>query len=148
MDADRVEFIDEPAIRSTVSAVFEGLNAMLTALLPEARIEHIGSTSIPGSVTKGDLDICVQVEQSAFPEADRILSERFARNVEYEFVVQPRLAGHGPTLFAGLSKHVDLKLVSRLEFASGARLQRARLTQKRSSRQTLICRLHLVLGHA
>ena len=31
---------------------------------------------------------------------------------EYEFVVHPRLAGHGPTLFAGLSKHVDLKLVS------------------------------------
>jgi dihydrofolate reductase len=39
---------------------------------------------------------------------------------EYEFVVHPRLAGHGPTLFAGLSKGVDLKLVSRLEFVSGA----------------------------
>jgi len=39
---------------------------------------------------------------------------------EYEFVVHPRLAGHGPTLFAGLSKHVDLKFVSRLELASGA----------------------------
>jgi dihydrofolate reductase len=39
---------------------------------------------------------------------------------EYEFVVHPRLAGHGPTLFAGLSKHVDLKLVSRREFGSGA----------------------------
>jgi len=39
---------------------------------------------------------------------------------EYEFVVHPMLAGHGPTLFAGLSKHVDLKLVSRVEFASGA----------------------------
>src|ERR1041385_186696 len=39
---------------------------------------------------------------------------------EYEFVVQPRLAGHGPTLFAGLSKRVDLRLVSRLEFGSGA----------------------------
>jgi dihydrofolate reductase len=39
---------------------------------------------------------------------------------EYEFVVHPRLAGHGPTLFAGLSKYVDLKLVSRLEFNSGA----------------------------
>jgi dihydrofolate reductase len=38
---------------------------------------------------------------------------------EYEIVVHPRLAGHGPTLFAGLSKHVDLKLVSRLEFSSG-----------------------------
>ena len=39
---------------------------------------------------------------------------------EYEFVVQPRLAGHGPTLFAGLSKRLDLKIVSRLEFGSGA----------------------------
>ena len=39
---------------------------------------------------------------------------------EYEFVVQPRLAGHGPTLFAGLTKRVDLKLVDRLEFGSGA----------------------------
>jgi len=39
---------------------------------------------------------------------------------EYEFMVHPTLAGHGPTLFAGLSKRVDLKLVSRLEFGSGA----------------------------
>ena len=39
---------------------------------------------------------------------------------EYEFVVHPRLAGHGPTLFAGLSKHVDLRLVSRVELRSGA----------------------------
>src|SRR3982751_3363110 len=39
---------------------------------------------------------------------------------EYEFIVHPRLAGHGPTLFAGLSKLVDLRLVSRLEFGSGA----------------------------
>jgi len=39
---------------------------------------------------------------------------------EYEFVVHPRLAGRGPTVFAGLSKLVDLKLVSRLEFGSGA----------------------------
>ncbi|MBV9506201.1 MAG: dihydrofolate reductase family protein [Acidobacteriia bacterium] len=39
---------------------------------------------------------------------------------EYEFVVHPRLAGHGPTLFAGLSKYVDLRLVSRLELSSGA----------------------------
>ncbi len=39
---------------------------------------------------------------------------------EYEFVVQPRLVGHGPTLFAGLSKRVHLRLVDRLEFGSGA----------------------------
>ena len=39
---------------------------------------------------------------------------------EYEFVVHPSLMGHGPALFAGLSKRLDLRLVSRLEFSSGA----------------------------
>ena len=39
---------------------------------------------------------------------------------EYEFIVHPRLAGHGPTLFAGLSTYVDLKLVDRFELGSGA----------------------------
>lgn len=45
---------------------------------------------------------------------------------EYEFIVHPRLAGRGPTLFAGLSNRVDLKLVSRLEFGSGAMVLRYR----------------------
>jgi len=39
---------------------------------------------------------------------------------EYELVVHPRIVGHGPTLFAGLSKLVDLELVGRVEFGSGA----------------------------
>jgi dihydrofolate reductase len=43
---------------------------------------------------------------------------------EYELVVHPRLAGHGPTLLAGLSKPVDLKLVGQEELGSGAVAQR------------------------
>ena len=39
---------------------------------------------------------------------------------EYDFVVQPIVAGHGPTLFAGLSERLDLTLVGRQEFRSGA----------------------------
>jgi dihydrofolate reductase len=39
---------------------------------------------------------------------------------EYEFVVQPILAGHGPTLFAGLSERLELRLVGRREFRSEA----------------------------
>lgn len=38
---------------------------------------------------------------------------------EYEFVVHPRIAGHGPTPFAGLAQYVDLKLVDRTDFAGG-----------------------------
>jgi hypothetical protein len=50
---------------------------------------------------------------------------------EYEFVVQPILAGHGPTLLAGLSERLELKLVGRHEFRSGAvalRYQPSRVT--------------------
>jgi dihydrofolate reductase len=39
---------------------------------------------------------------------------------EYELIVHPRIVGHGPALFAGLSKMIDLKLVSRQELPSGA----------------------------
>ena len=39
---------------------------------------------------------------------------------EYEFVVHPVVAGHGPTLFAGLREPIDLKFVGRQEFGSGA----------------------------
>jgi dihydrofolate reductase len=39
---------------------------------------------------------------------------------EYEFVVQPILAGHGPTLFAGLHERLELTLVGRQEFRSGS----------------------------
>ena len=39
---------------------------------------------------------------------------------EYELIVHPRLVGHGPTLFAGLSKPIDLRLVNRVQLASGA----------------------------
>jgi dihydrofolate reductase len=38
---------------------------------------------------------------------------------EYEFIVHPRIAGHGPRPFEGLSKFVDLKLVDRVELGSG-----------------------------
>jgi RibD C-terminal domain. len=45
---------------------------------------------------------------------------------EYEFVVQPVLAGHGPTLLAGLRDGIRLDLLSRREFRSGAAAVRYR----------------------
>jgi dihydrofolate reductase len=39
---------------------------------------------------------------------------------EYEFVVHPMIAGHGPTLLAGLRERVQLELIDRFEFRSGA----------------------------
>lgn len=39
---------------------------------------------------------------------------------EYEFIVHPALAGHGPTPFAGLTERLDLELIHRQAFDSGA----------------------------
>jgi dihydrofolate reductase len=38
---------------------------------------------------------------------------------EYVFLVQPVLAGHGPTLLAGLRERIRLELVDRQDFRSG-----------------------------
>ena len=51
---------------------------------------------------------------------------------EYEFVVQPVLAGHGPTLLAGLRERIQLEPVDRQEFRSGAVAVRYRPTRETS----------------
>ena len=48
---------------------------------------------------------------------------------EYEFLVQPVLAGHGPTLLAGLRERIQLELVDRHELRSGAVALRYRPTR-------------------
>ena len=48
---------------------------------------------------------------------------------EYEFLVQPVLAGHGPTLLAGLRERIQLELVDRHELRSGAVSLRYRPTR-------------------
>ena len=45
---------------------------------------------------------------------------------EFEFIVQPVLAGHGPTLLSGLRERIQLELVDRQEFRSGAFVVRYR----------------------
>ena len=54
---------------------------------------------------------------------------------EYEFVVKPRVVGHGPTLFAGLPKALDLRLVGREDYASGAVAMRYVVNNMRSRSQ-------------
>ena len=48
---------------------------------------------------------------------------------EYEFVVHPVVAGHGPTLLAGLRERIQLEVVDRHELRSGAVVVRYRPTR-------------------
>ena len=53
--------------------VFEAVASEIARLLPEARVEHVGASSIPGAVSKGDLDICVAVAPEAHAAAVQVL---------------------------------------------------------------------------
>jgi len=77
MDGESIELVREEEIRERVAAIFARRQAELEEMLPGARVEHIGSTAVPGSLTKGDLDICAIVRREEFEPASRALAERF-----------------------------------------------------------------------
>ncbi|HJZ37763.1 MAG TPA: GrpB family protein [Solirubrobacterales bacterium] len=86
MDGESIPLIREEEIRGRVAAIFGRRRAELDGMLPGARIEHVGSTAVPGSLTKGDLDICVIVAGEEFerraassPSASRSTSRRTGR---------------------------------------------------------------------
>lgn len=51
--------------------------AQLAALLPDAELHHIGATSLPGGMTKGDVDVLVRVSAAGFPAAVATLRRDF-----------------------------------------------------------------------
>ncbi len=64
-----------------IEAAYAQIEAELRGLLPDGvEIHHIGSTSIPGSLTKGDLDVCVRTTASAFPACEAVLARHYPRN--------------------------------------------------------------------
>ena len=96
---------------------------VVTSTLAEAQVDW-NAELLPGG---GDLEAAVralkqQSKKGVFTGGVQLPLDLAELDLidEYEFVVQPRLAGHGPTLFAGLTKYVDLELVDRIEFPSGA----------------------------
>lgn len=54
----------------------------LKTLLPQADVQHVGSTAVPGSLTKGDLDIQIRVLASGFKTAESVLARHYPRNTK------------------------------------------------------------------
>jgi dihydrofolate reductase len=105
-------------------------------MLPFARTidaakKYVVSSTLPrvdwnAELLRGDLKQAVQRLKDQPGKGLFLGGVRFAQALaeldlidEYEFVVHPRLVGHGPTLFAGLSRPLDLKLIGRQELGSG-----------------------------
>jgi GrpB-like predicted nucleotidyltransferase (UPF0157 family)/GNAT superfamily N-acetyltransferase len=64
-----VKFLEPEAYQPLAREIFEQLRPLIRQALPAARVEHVGSSSIEGAVSKGDLDIFVGVDPEEFEDA-------------------------------------------------------------------------------
>ena len=71
-----MKLIDADQYQPAAQRVFIQLQTELSLALPYARIEHIGSSAIPGALSKGDIDICVAVPKKHFTEALGVLESK------------------------------------------------------------------------
>lgn len=57
------------------TAAYEDAELLLSSILPDARIEHVGASAVPGAYSRGGVDVCVAVPRDAFDEALGVLCE-------------------------------------------------------------------------
>jgi GrpB-like predicted nucleotidyltransferase (UPF0157 family) len=75
-----VHFVAAETVLTDISALFDVMKMHLSGLLPRADVQHVGSTAVPGTVTKGDLDINVRVTESDFADTVVILKSHYEVN--------------------------------------------------------------------
>ena len=68
----------EAEIRAAALAAFEEHRGRILAVLPGAEVEHVGATSVPGALTKGDVDLLVRLERSRFAAGVATLGDLYA----------------------------------------------------------------------
>ncbi len=63
-----------------VEKILQQVFVKLRDLLPEAELQHIGATAVPGSITKGDIDVLIHISRERFENAVEVLKQHFAVN--------------------------------------------------------------------
>ena len=61
--------------QALATAAYEDAELLLTAILPDARVEHIGASAVPGACSRGGVDVCIAVPCDGFDEALGVLDE-------------------------------------------------------------------------
>ncbi len=72
---DAVTLLAAPEYQEAAIAAYEDAELLLSAILPEARIEHVGASAVPGAVSRGGVDICVAAPPDALAEFLGVLRE-------------------------------------------------------------------------
>lgn len=77
---ERVFFVDVSSCREQADALFVQIEARLQPLLPGTQVEHVGGTSLPDGLTKGDLDVQVRVKSADFDSACEVIGKLYEPN--------------------------------------------------------------------
>lgn len=64
-----MNFYSAEEYQESCAALYDEFCQKIKGVLPNARVEHIGASSIPGAISKGDVDIFVGVEQTELEDA-------------------------------------------------------------------------------
>lgn len=75
-----VTFASQEKFRESANELYMNHAAILKEAVPEAEIYHVGSTAVEGSLTKGDVDLQIRVDQSSFEEMRDFLERNYDRN--------------------------------------------------------------------
>lgn len=68
-------FFEPDQVGVGADLLYQKWKAIIESRLPFSRVEHIGSTAITGAITKGDVDLYVEVPPESHVEAVKALEE-------------------------------------------------------------------------
>ena len=74
-DAETIAVLAPRHYQDLATAAYEDAELLLSAILPDARIEHVGASAVAGAYSRGGVDVCVAVPREAFDEALGVLCE-------------------------------------------------------------------------
>ncbi len=57
-----MKLLEPSEYQAAAAQAAASVSAELKTLFPTSRVEHVGASSIPGAISKGDVDICVVVD--------------------------------------------------------------------------------------
>jgi len=77
---ETVTFINSDDIKETADKLFTEQRERIVAAIPDADVQHIGSTAIPNSLTKGDVDANVRVTKEKLPSTIESLRKLYDVN--------------------------------------------------------------------
>ncbi|OAB25544.1 hypothetical protein PMSD_27720 [Paenibacillus macquariensis subsp. defensor] len=77
---ETVHFFENSKFHANAQQLFIEQKAIIETLIPKADVQHVGSTSVPNSLTKGDLDIQVRVKPEDYLYAVDTLSQLYSVN--------------------------------------------------------------------